>query len=477
MLRRLDKYRILVPKENGMQVDAMIYADDRIKVENEALEQLENAAKIPGAVKVLATPDIHSGYGVPIGAVVGVKDIIIPAAVGYDVNCGMRLLTTPLKRDEVDVKRLADSFHRDIPLGEGKTNIRLSREELALVLKKGVPALKEIAAMHRNEYPWNTIKDDEIDEDLSHIEEQGSMEGDPEAVSQRAISRGKDQLGTLGGGNHFIEIQYVERIFDHRAAEFFGLFQNQIVLMIHSGSRGLGHQIGDDYMPLAADFARGRIPVRSLGFFETSSPQGKKYISAMHCAANFAFANRQLMAQLIRKNMRHYFGNIPIKLVYDVPHNMAKYERHNGEMLWVHRKGATRAYPAERMKNTPFASIGQPVLIPGSMGTASYVLIGTPSAAEALFSVNHGAGRVMSRTAAAGKTRRRDGKVFKEGAVSDERFEETMRGIYLVCADKAAAKEEAPDAYKDIDVVIDIVVGAGLAKPVAKMRPLAVLKG
>lgn len=477
MVKRIDKYRILVPREGDMRVDAIIYADTRIKVEDEALEQLKNATKIPNVVKVLATPDIHSGYGVPIGAVVGVRDIIIPAAVGYDVNCGMRLLTTPLKQPDVNVKQLADSFRRDIPLGEGKTNIRLSRDELALVMRKGVPALKEIAHKRKDQYPWMYVRDDEIDEDIPRIEEQGSMDGDPAAVSDRAVSRGKDQLATLGGGNHFLEIQVVERIFDYRAAEFFGLFQNQIVVMIHSGSRGLGHQIGNDYMPLAANYARDKIPVKSLGFFEVNSPEGKRYIKAMHSAANFAFANRQMMAQLVRKNLRHYYGDIPIKLVYDVPHNMAKLERHNGEMLWVHRKGATRAFPPERMQGTPFSRIGQPVLIPGSMGTASYVLIGLPTAAESLFSVNHGAGRVMSRTAAAGKVRRRDGKVIKEGAISDERFRESMSHVYLICEDKHAIKEEAPDAYKDIDVVIDIVVGAGLAKPVAKMRPLAVLKG
>ncbi len=477
MLTRLDKYRLLVPKEAGMNVEAIIYADERIKVESEAVEQLVNATRLPHVSRVLATPDIHSGYGVPIGAVVGVKDIIIPAAVGYDVNCGMRLLTTPLREDDVDVKQLAQSFRRDIPLGEGKANVRLTHQELALVLKKGVPAFKEIAQKHKDEHPWKYISEDEIDADLNSIEEGGSMDGDPETISERAKKRGKDQIGTLGGGNHFIEIQIVEEVNDETIAQSFGLFQGQVVIMIHSGSRGLGHQIGNDYMPLAAQVAGDKAPIKKLGFFDTHSTHGRNYIAAMNGAANFAFTNRQMMAQLVRKNLRYYYGDIPIRLVYDVPHNMAKLEQHKGEKLWIHRKGATRAYPAERMRGTRFASSGQPVLIPGSMGTASYVLVGLPSADEALFSVNHGAGRVMSRPAAAGKVRRRDGKVLKPGIITDERFKETMKDIFLVCEDPHAVKEEAPDAYKDIDVVIDIVVGAGLARTVAKMRPLAVLKG
>jgi tRNA-splicing ligase RtcB len=303
------------------------------------------------------------------------------------------------------------------------------------------------------------------------------MPGETSALSQRAISRGKDQVATLGGGNHFIEIQVVDRVDDQSAAQAFGLFKDQIVVMIHSGSRGLGHQVVSDYMPRAAEHAKRTKQFKGLGFFDADSPDGKDYIAAMHCAANLAFANRQMMAQLVRKNLQHHYGGIPVRLVYDISHNMAKRERHAAEMLWVHRKGATRAFSAERMKGTPFESTGQPVLIPGSMGTASYVLLGVPTAAESLFSVNHGAGRVMSRTAAAGKVRRRDGKVVKKGAITDERFKESMKDVFLICENIHSAKEEAPDVYKDIDIVIEIVAGAGLANIVARLVPLAVLKG
>ena len=230
-------------------------------------------------------------------------------------------------------------------------------------------------------------------------------------------------------------------------------------------------------MPRAAESAREHGLYKGLGFFDINSTRGRDYIAAMHCAGNFAFANRQMMAQLVRKNLRHCHGDIPIRLVYDISHNMAKREEHGGESLWVHRKGATRAFSGERMKGTPFAASGQPVLIPGSMGTASYVLMGVPSAAESLFSVNHGAGRVMSRTAAAGKVQRRTGKVIRPGAITEERFCESMKGIHLVCDNIHSAREEAPDVYKDIDVVIDIVSGARLAAVVARMIPLAVLKG
>jgi tRNA-splicing ligase RtcB len=476
MLKRIDPYRLLLEKEQDMNVEALIFADERILIEDESLDQLRNATKVKDVQRVLATPDIHSGYGVPIGAVVALKDKIIPSAVGYDVNCGMRLMTTPLSKGDVNVQELAQSIHRDIPLGEGKANLRLKPEELKVVLEKGVRGIRDIAGKSDSRI-WKARNSDEEAQDILHIEENGSMSGLPEALSRRAIERGKDQLGTLGGGNHFIEIQVVEEIRNPQLAAQFGLRLGQILVMIHSGSRGLGHQIGNDYMPIAAQDAKGKTPDRSLGFFDVGSKIGRDYIGAMHAAANFAFANRQIMAALVRNNFRHYLGNIPMPLIYDVPHNMAKHEHHFGEDYWVHRKGATRAFSADRMSGTPFERIGQPVIIPGSMGTASYLLIGSARAPESLFSVNHGAGRVMSRTRAAGKVRRRDGKVYKEGVISDEEFKNSMKDVYLICENPHSIKEEAPAAYKDIDAVIEIVVGAGLAEVVAKMRPLAVLKG
>lgn len=473
-LKRLDENRLLLEREGDMRVEAVIYANQNIKVENESLSQLRNATLLPPVKKVLATPDIHTGYGVPIGSVVGLKDHIMPSAVGYDINCGMRLIATPLKKENIDIKTLAHSLRRDIPLGEGKDNIRLPKESLREVLNKGIRGFREIV----KETPVAKLyNDEEYENDMSKIEEQGSMGGFAEAVSSRAIDRGKNQLGTLGGGNHFIEIQLVTSIGDYATAEKFGIFKGQIVVMIHSGSRGFGHQIGDDYMPLAAQISKGMSPDRTLGFFHINSDEGKKYIGAMRAAANFAFVNRQVMAMLIRKNFRYYHGNIPMPLIYDVPHNIAKLELHQREEIWVHRKGATRAFPAKMMRGTPFYETGQPVLIPGSMGTASYLLVGTNQAEESLYSVNHGAGRTMSRTAAAGKIQRRSGKVIKEAAISDDRFKESMKGIYLECEDSHTIKEEAPDAYKDIDEVINVVVGAGLAKIVARMVPLAVLKG
>ncbi|MBN1900249.1 RtcB family protein [Candidatus Sumerlaeota bacterium] len=473
-IKRIDPYRALIPREGNMKIEAMIYISENMKLEEESLQQLRNAASLPSAYKALATPDIHTGFGVPIGCVVAMPNEIIPCAVGYDVNCGMRLLTTPLMKDEIDSKVLADSIRRDIPLGEGKKNLKLTKSELRLTLERGVKGMFDWAKNHERLLPlWNDL---EMETDYHHIEDMGSMAGCVEAVSSKALERGRDQLGTLGGGNHFIEIQEVKSVADEKIAQAMGIRKGQVVVMIHSGSRGLGHQIGNDYMPLAAGASREKSPDRTLGFFRADSREGRDYIGAMHAAANFAFVNRQIMAMLARRNFRHYFGNIPMPLVYDVPHNIAKYEKHGNGSFWVHRKGATRAYPPERMKGTQYQSLGQPVIIPGSMGTASYLLVGTDGGAESLYSVNHGAGRVMSRMAAAGKVRR-DGKIIKQGRITDEMFRESMKGVYLVCEDRHAIKEEAPDAYKDINEVIRVVVGAGLAVLVAKMAPLAVLKG
>ena len=456
-----------------MRVDAMIYAGEGTKLEDSAVDQLCDAAALPGVYKVLATPDIHHGYGVPIGSVVAMRDAIIPAAVGYDINCGMRIVTTPLGQRDVDVEELARSIARDIPLGEGKRNLRLTADDLRVVLDRGVKGVGDVdLGGGRIEA---TRRPEEEAEDIERTEDFGSLPGDSSRVSARAIDRGQSQLGTLGGGNHFIEIQVVERIDRKDAAEFFGLFKGQIVIMIHSGSRGFGHQVAGDYMNVAAKMTGAQCPNRHLCFLAVDSREGQDYVGAMRAAANFAYANRQIMTMLVRHNFRHMYGDVPMPLVYDVTHNMAKLETHEGRELWVHRKGATRAFPPELMRGTRFSKIGQPVLIPGSMGTASYVLVGAGRAEESLYSVNHGAGRVMSRTAATGHGRR--GQKRRPPAISDQRFKETMRGITLICADRRSAKEEAPDAYKDIDGVIKVVAGAGLADVVARVRPLAVLKG
>jgi tRNA-splicing ligase RtcB len=320
---------------------------------------------------------------------------------------------------------------------------------------------------------------DDLERDALSIEDNGSMEGDPSAVSHKALERGRTQLGSLGGGNHFIELQSVARIDDPGTARAWGLHEGQLVVMIHSGSRGFGHEVAGQYMRAAAQYCEWQglaMPNRQLAYIPLDSKLGRKYIGAMRAAANFAFLNRQAMAQLVRKNVRHMLGQeVVLPLVYDVPHNIAKFEEADSVTYCVHRKGATRAFSPAKMKGTPFAETGQPVLIPGSMGTASYLLAGVDSGAESLFTVNHGAGRVMSRTEAAGK--KRNGRVVREGAITQKRFAESMGGVHLICDDKWAIREEAPDAYKDIDTVIDTVAGAGLAKVVARMVPLAVLKG
>lgn len=478
-MKRIDANRLIIPAEGPMKVDAVIYASEKIRLEEGAVKQLRDAASLPSVHKALATPDIHVGFGVPIGCVVGLRDIVVPAAVGYDINCGMRVVTTPLKRGELDPVEAAHSIRRDIPLGEGKKNLPLSYDELDVVLARGVKGVREIAGEAGR--IWEARDEDEEKADIEHIEDHGSMPGMPEAVSPRAKERGRNQLGTLGGGNHFIEVQVVDRVEDEKLAEKWGIVRDGLCVMIHSGSRGLGHQVGGDYMKLATKRTGDRSPTPHLAWLDAESAEGKNYVGAMYAAANFAFVNREIMTILVRRNLRYILGDVALPIIYDVPHNMAKREEHEGMKLWVHRKGATRAFPPERMQGTPFADVGQPVLIPGSMGTASYVLVGTPESKATYYSVNHGAGRTMSRTAAAGVRRRRGRgrprKGAREAAISDEDFKKAMAGIFLIAENRWSVKEEAPQAYKDIDEVVRVVVEAGLANVVARMLPLAVLKG
>jgi len=474
-MKRVSPYKIVLEREGDMKVEAEAYVSEGMDVEADALEQLRNAAKLPSVVKAVAMPDIHVGYGVPIGAVVATTDIVSPAAVGYDINCGMRIVTTPLDRGDVDPVKMVQTIRRDIPLGEGKANVKMHEDDFRLVLEHGVEGLKEVT--RKSGRVWEVRDEAEEAEDIERIQERGSLLGDSVHVSHRAIERGHVQLATLGGGNHFIEIQVVESLFDEKVGKVFGLHKDQIVVMIHSGSRGFGHQVADDYMKLAKSLTLDRAPNRELCFLDADSPEGEHYIAAMNCAANFGFVNRQLMAVLVRHNLRKLYGErLRLPIVYDVAHNIVKAEEHNNRMLWVHRKGATRAFPRSRMSGTRYADTGQPVLIPGSMGTASYVLVGTEESSVTLHSVNHGAGRVMSRSAAAGKYGRK-GKVLRDAAISDRDFERAMQGIHLICEDRRSIKEEAPQAYKNIDEVIRVVADAGLARIVARLRPLAVLKG
>jgi tRNA-splicing ligase RtcB len=396
----------------------------------------------------------------------------------------MRLITTPWETSEVDVEELARGVRREVPLGEGKSNVRLSSKALRRVLADGVSGL--LGSLEK-EWPGSFnrggMKGVDLDEEqgvLARLERQGSLPGDPSAVPDRAKQRGEPQLGTLGGGNHFIEFQRVDSVEDEETASRWGLRQGQLVVMIHSGSRGLGHEVGGHFMKIAKKYDQQhkiQVPSFNLAILPLDSQEGRSYLGAMNAAANYAFANRQMMAMLVKGVIRRKLGKVELPTVYDVAHNLASEERHGKHTLMVHRKGATRAFDRERMSQTPFADLGQPVLVPGSMGTASYLLRGIPEGKRTLYSTNHGAGRVLSRSAARGKTRGKRRRVITPGAISDERFRESMTGICLICEDPRSIKEEAPDAYKDIDAVIETVIGAQMAASVARMVPLAVLKG
>jgi tRNA-splicing ligase RtcB len=471
---RIDPLRLRIKRCGKMMTDATIFASRSVKLEPDAVRQLCDAASLPPAKKVLATADIHVGFGVPIGAVIGLEDAIMPPAVGYDINCGMRLLHTPFSKGDVETDKIAADIARDVPLGEGRENLQLDKAGIEAVINQGVAAVPALAQKsgHR---AWEAFDPDQFADDLQRIEENGCMTADPGAVPRTAIQKGINQLGTLGGGNHFIEIQYVQAILDSEAAKAFGLFENQIVVMIHSGSRRFGYEIADRYMNVAAERPENTGRQKMLSYLPTGSGAGKRYIAAMGAAANFAFTNRHIMALLVRRSFNRMFGPTPLKLVYDVTHNMAKLEKHGRTELWVHRKGATRAFGPKRMTASVFAQTGQPIITPGSMGTASYLLVGTGNSEESLSSVNHGAGRVMSRTAARGKARR--GRVVTPALISDEQFKRSMEGVKLIAGDRRKIKEEAPGAYKDIDEVVRIVTECGWAKSVARMIPLAVLKG
>ena len=473
-LVRLDPLRLFMKRHGQMVTDATIFASDTVNLEPDAVRQLYDAASLPPAKKALATADIHVGFGIPIGAVLGLENAIMPAAVGYDINCGMRLLNTPFSKGDIDTDQIAASIARDIPLGEGKANLALDQNCLETVVNKGVGSVPDLAQRisHR---AWEGFDQNEFNEDIKRIEENGCMPADMAVIPKAAIQKGPNQLGTLGGGNHFIEIQYVQEIFDQHLAKTFGLFKDQIVVMIHSGSRRFGYEIADRYMNIAAQRPEMAGRKKMLSFLPTETNAGKDYIAAMAAAANFAFTNRHIMALLVRRCFNRMFGRTPLKLVYDVAHNMAKLETHQGSRLWVHRKGATRAFGPDRMTATPFEKTGQPVITPGSMGTASFLLVGTGDSEESLCSVNHGAGRVMSRTAARGKKRR--GKIIVPASITDDQFKHSMKGIKLIAGDSRRIKEEAPGAYKDIEEVVRIVIECRWAKAVARMLPLAVLKG
>ena len=474
-LRKLDEYRWLVPRgtKPGMRTDALIYADAKLLeqiVTDLSIDQAMNVAFLPGIVgRSLAMPDIHQGYGFPIGGVAATdwrEGVISPGGVGFDINCGVRLLASTLTREEVTPKlrELVNQLFRDVPSGTGSEGfITCSTAELDGVLERGAN--------------WTVEQGYGRPEDVEFCEESGQMRGaDASKVSKRAKERGRTQLGTLGSGNHFLEVQYVQKIFEPEIAKRFGLEENQIVVLIHCGSRRLGHQVCTDFLKVMGEAMRRygiELPDRQLACVPIHSPEGKDYLAAMAAAANFAWANRQAITHFARKSFTKIFGEgADLRVVYDVAHNIAKREEHQvpgGERdVLVHRKGATRSFPAgSAFIPEPYKDVGQPVLIPGSMGTASYVLVGTEKAMEETFgTVCHGAGRAMSRTAA---------KKGRDARVETKKLEE--QGIILRAETRDGILEEIPEAYKDIDAVVDVVHNAGLAKRVARLRPIGVIKG
>jgi len=455
-----------------MRVPARVYISENMleqAFEDRAFEQLINVSCLPGIVNyAMAMPDIHSGYGFPIGGVAATKlpeGVISPGGIGYDQNCGIRLLKTKYRKQEIMpfIDKLATEMQRQIPSGLGKGHkTKLSIEQIDKVLENGIPYL--VGQGHGTK------------QDIENCEANGRMEqADATTVSEKAKNRGGNQIGTLGSGNHFLEVQKVEEIFDIEAADAFGLFKEQIVVMIHTGSRGLGHQNCSDYLRTVMQAMPKygiSLPDKELACVPFSSSEGQRFFKAMSAAANFAWANRHMITCYIRHAWENVLGKkVKLDLLYDVAHNIAKIEEHivNGEKvkLCVHRKGATRAFPPGHLEiPAKYRAIGQPVLIPGSMGTASYVLAGTEQGGPSFFSTCHGAGRRMSRTQA---------RKTISGKEVAERLK--RKGILVKCYSVRGISEEAPLAYKDIDNVVEVVHQAGLAKRVAKLVPLAVIKG
>jgi tRNA-splicing ligase RtcB len=452
-----------------MLVPARVYADSELWTQisgDRSLAQLMNVATLPGVTGcVYGMPDMHEGYGFPVGGVAAMKaddGVVSPGGVGYDINCGVRLLISDLDAEPVRerVPALVHELSRSIPSGTGRGGrLLLGGADVDRVLVEGCHYLLERG--------FATAEDLEVTEAGGRF-----TRADPGCVSARAKQRGRDQLGTIGSGNHFVEVQAVEQIFDAGVAAALGLRPGCLAVLVHTGSRGLGHQVCTDYVRLM-DAAMQRygivLPDRELACAPFRSPEGQQYFGAMCAAANFAWANRQVIAHRVREAFERFFGaSGRLRLVYDVAHNMAKLEAHQGELLVVHRKGATRAFGPAHPETPPrYRSVGQPVFIPGSMGTASYVLVGTDQALGLSFgSACHGAGRAMSRHAA---------KRTKPG--HEVRRELEARGIAVSCPSNAELAEEAPFAYKDVERVVDVVHRVGLASRVARLRPLGVVKG
>lgn len=459
--------------KSGMRVPGRIYATEemlRHAVDENALEQVANVAFLPGIQKYsLAMPDIHWGYGFPIGGCAATDPadggVISPGGVGYDINCGVRLMRTNLRQADVAprVKELVAQLFRDVPCGLGKGS------DLDLSFADEKACIREGAA-------WAVKRGFGKPEDLDFIEERGCLEGaELTGITSRALERGAGQVGSVGSGNHFLEVQVVDEVFDELAAEVMGLTKGGITVMIHCGSRGFGYQVCDDYLKMMRNTPQKygiSLPDRQLVCAPVDSPEGREYLSAMRCAANYAFANRQVLMAKAERAFEHALRISPrelgMELIYDVPHNIAKLERHEGRTLCVHRKGATRAFaPGHESLPARYRGIGQPVLVPGDMGRCSFVLVGTQTAMEQTWgTVCHGAGRMMSRAAA-----------MKHGSMADLRRTMEEAGVIMMAHGKGTALEEAPWAYKDVSDVVEVCHQAGIARKVARLRPLGVIKG
>jgi len=475
-MERIDDNRWLLPQIGGMKVPGIIYANEKIRQllkGDESTRQVANVAHLPGIVNYsLAMPDVHWGYGFPIGGVAAFDlegGIVSPGGVGYDINCGCRLLATNLTLADIGdrLSNLTTALYQQIPSGVGSTGaVKLSSKDQKKVLEDGAQ--------------WAVKAGFGTPQDLETTEDGGAMEGaDPEKVSARAMERGKQQLGTLGSGNHFLEIEIVSEIFDENTARVFGLRKGQINIMIHSGSRGLGYQICDDYLALMVKHAQKTgidLPDRQLACSYLDSQRGRNYLAAMVCGANYAWANRQLLMHQTQSVFEKYLHLSPrelgMRLVYDVCHNIAKIETFHiqGKVkkLCVHRKGATRAFPAGHdAVPAQYRSVGQPVLVPGDMGSGSYVLVGQQKAMQETFgSACHGAGRVMSRTQAT--------KVSQGRSISRELADQ---GVLVMASSQGTLREEIPEAYKNLNDVVQVMHESGIATKVAKLKSLACIKG
>ncbi|WP_028315377.1 RtcB family protein [Desulfatibacillum aliphaticivorans] len=477
-MRLIEKspYCYEIAQEGNMRVPGRIYTSKALMPGMEAdqsLKQVANVATLPGIVKAsMAMPDIHWGYGFSIGGVAAFDwqdGVISPGGVGYDINCGVRLAATSLDMDSLQpyLDKIADALYQGIPCGVGSTGfVKLNQKEAKRVLEQGSR--------------WAVSQGMGADSDLEHTEENGCMgAADSEAVSERALQRGLKQLGTLGSGNHFLEVGVVDEVFDLAIADVYGLSEGQVTVFLHSGSRGLGYQVCDDYLARMTKKSKDlgiELPDRQLVCSWINSKLGKEYYSAMACAANYAWANRQILMHQAEEVLLKTLGMCPrdlgMRLIYDVCHNIAKKETHVvdgvSRALCVHRKGATRAFaPGHPDVCSAYRKVGQPVLVPGDMGTCSYVLAGTEKAMEETFgSTCHGAGRVMSRTQAK--------KAVKGRSIHRELLD---KGIRVKWTGRTTLAEEVPEAYKNVSEVVEVVHGAGISRKVARLRPVVVVKG